>query len=415
MSGTLNIPEDRARRLVLEKQLLREQPLSEKREYALEEIASLLASVQYDPLPVIAPNHYIVFWNRLSTLTGRFQFEDLDKALYERHSLLEFFGLRRVTSIIPAAEFALYRSASQLPLSQGWAPRVQRRLRTSVARSLLRRLREDGPLTKRNLQTEEEKATLQTLFWFVPEVVIVDRQKGVFREAVYAWGPEAIPHVDFDREIDVESAVQEILVRTIGAFGVCTTSHAAFWLGCRVRDIRPHMETLLSDDSVITVRVADQRPTYYVLPEIIDRLEEAPRTRVGVQAQAVHLLTPLDNLVRDQRWLTKLFGYSFKVEYFQKKGMRWHTSILIGDRLVGFIDPKWDRRKNEFIVKEVALREDLHAEEIRLVLQRTVELAAVHRCQVLRLLDAPSSWRAVLEEMGSTEGPSGFTVPVMSH
>ena len=408
----LQLPAKKARRLVLRKQwLTASNPGAKPR--TLVEVASGLASVQYDPLPVIAPNHYMVFWNRLSIGGGTFHFDELDEALYQSHTLMEFFGLRRVTSIIPSSEFPLYRSAARLALEQGWTRRLQRRIHSATARRLLERVRREGPVTKRDLESEEERKLLYALFRLVPEVVIVKRRPGLFREAEYAWGPEAMPHVDFETQMELDEAVSQLLLRVVRAFGLCTARHAAFWLGCRVREVDPYMRRLVGQEQLVPVRVGEQRSIFYATPEDLEWLEATwGRDEGSAASNEVHLLTPLDNLVRDRIWLARLFGYTFRIEYFQVKGMRWHTSILVGEEFVGFIDPKADRRSQEFIVKEVVLRRQLDPPSVEAILTRFLELAAAHRCSQVRLLKTPPSWDPALRELGATKEQKATVLPV---
>ncbi len=56
--------------------------------------------------------------------------------------------------------------------------------------------------------------------------------------------------------------------------------------------------------------------------------------------------------MRDQAWLKLFFDYSYTFEYFKKKDMKWPLSILVGDKFVGYLDCKMDRKINEFIIKE---------------------------------------------------------------
>ncbi|MHA1813053.1 MAG: DNA glycosylase AlkZ-like family protein [Candidatus Thorarchaeota archaeon] len=373
------------------------------------EIASRLVGVQYDPLPVIAQNHYVVFWNRMAIGRKALDFDELDDALYQKHTLLEFFGLRRVTSVVPSAELPVYIAAAQLPLSRGWTLKAKREVDSEDAHRLIRRLKHEGRLTKSDLSTDQERRVLYRLFWLVPEVVIVNRRPGVFREAEYAWGPDALPHVDFEPKIDTDKAVCTLLLKTVRAFGVCTPRHAAFWFGVRVRDIKPYLERLVEDDQLAVVRVADQRPVFYATPEDLQWVTRSDQPEGG-GTELVHLLTPLDNLVRDRRWLDRLFDYSFKIEYFQVKGMRWHTSILVGDTFIGFLDPKVDRRRGEFLVKEVVLRDEVDASVAEAVVNRVKQLAAAHRCQRVRFEQTPSSWRPVFEDLSANREGSSFVV-----
>ena len=102
------------------------------------------------------------------------------------------------------------------------------------------------------------------------------------------------------------------------------------------------------------------------------------------------LLTLMDNLIRDRKWLQQLFNYTFKVEYFQKKGMKWHVNILYKNEFLGFINPKIDRARKLFIIKDIVLKRELEDEEWNRVLERIKELANFHNAKTIKVTKTES-------------------------
>lgn len=98
----------------------------------------------------------------------------------------------------------------------------------------------------------------------------------------------------------------------------------------------------------------------------------------------------MDNLARDRRWLQQLFNYTFEVEYFQKKGMKWHVNILYNNEFLGFINPKIDRPRKLFIIKEIALKRALKDEEWGKVIERIQELAKFHDAEAIKVIKTES-------------------------
>ena len=62
-------------------------------------------------------------------------------------------------------------------------------------------------------------------------------------------------------------------------------------------------------------------------------------------------------IMPNSTWLSR----TFRVEYFQKKGTKWHLNILYNDEFLGFLDPKMDRTKRNFVVKNLVLKRELRA------------------------------------------------------
>ena len=94
----------------------------------------------------------------------------------------------------------------------------------------------------------------------------------------------------------------------------------------------------------------------------------------------VSLLSPMEGIIRDKRWLNTFFSYSFSFEYFKKKGMKWPLSILVGNKFVGYFDCKMEWRTKNFIIKEKNIFDSafIGYKEIDLAIQ---DLAAFHNAK----------------------------------
>jgi SAM-dependent methyltransferase len=122
----------------------------------------------------------------------------------------------------------------------------------------------------------------------------------------------------------------------------------------------------------------------------------------------VALLTLMDNLIRDRKWLQQLFNYTFKVEYFQKKGMKWHVNILHNNEFLGFINLKVDRPKKLFIIKDLVLKRKLENDEWTRVLDRIKEFAKFHNAEAIIIRKTePIEVQIALRKHGFSEGKNG--------
>jgi uncharacterized protein YcaQ len=151
------------------------------------------------------------------------------------------------------------------------------------------------------------------------------------------------------------------------------------------------------------VKMESLRGFHWVMIEDLDKLG----TETGGE-DFVALLTLMDNLIRDRKWLRQLFNYTFEVEYFQKKGMKWHVNILCNNEFVGFINPKFDRSRKLFLVRDMMLKRKLGSEEWEKVLERIEELASFHNAEEIKLMRTESAdVRKALRKHGFSEEKKG--------
>ena len=93
----------------------------------------------------------------------------------------------------------------------------------------------------------------------------------------------------------------------------------------------------------------------------------------------------MEGIIRDKRWLNTFFSYSFRFEYFQKKGMKWPLSILSKNALAGFIDCNFDRKKKMFVVKEISIQKEKAVDKVELY-HALCSLARFHEADDLIIL-----------------------------
>jgi len=112
------------------------------------------------------------------------------------------------------------------------------------------------------------------------------------------------------------------------------------------------MEDLVEEGEVARFEVPDGKKPYYCLSEDAERLVDLEEGSVAGKA---HLLNPFDNSIWDRKRVYNLFGFNAKLEAYtpakDRKYGYYTLPILYGDRLVGRIVPKMDRKKGVLIVQ----------------------------------------------------------------
>lgn len=142
------------------------------------------------------------------------------------------------------------------------------------------------------------------------------------------------------------------------------------------------------------VRIDGVRGDYWISRNDLDKIGK------GSKEEHIALLNPLDPLLRQMSWVRSLFGYSFRKEYFRKKGMRWQLSILLDTEFVGFLDPKADRRNKTMRIRELALSRTLNEREWKRLIGGLVRFTRFHDLARLKIEHADQMTKALLRSTG---------------
>jgi uncharacterized protein YcaQ len=122
---------------------------------------------------------------------------------------------------------------------------------------------------------------------------------------------------------------------------------------------------LVDDGTLLPVAVDGLRHTRYLLAEEVPILEATANP--GREPPAVALLAPLDPLIWDRRLLRELFGFDYLWEVYVPEAKRRHgyyvLPLLFGDRLVGRIEPRLDRKAGTLRILGVWFEGDFSAME----------------------------------------------------
>jgi len=378
--------------LVLKKQRLIPSTRGKSKEDVIN-IVDSLCGIQYDPLPVIAQAHYITLWNRIQG----FKEEWLDSLLYTERRLIEFMSMRRTLNIVPTEELPYYYQGTRSVIRSGWTQRVINRKEDETSRKILQKIKEKGEASPKDFHY----AAFRPLF-YSGKIFIARREKGVFRMPYYRLFSEYFPNLKLE-SIDETNARKYLVLKTLSAYGVSPSRHIAYWIGYKVRETEEILRELENEEAVTKVRIEGLRELHWIEIEDLNKLEAKTD-----EEDFVALLTLMDNLIRDRKWLQQFFNYTFEVEYFQKKRMKWHVNILYNNEFLGFINPKIDRPRKLFIIKDIVLKRRLENEEWNRVLDRIKELADFHKAKTIKVAktESPEIEKA-LRKYGFSEEKKG--------
>ncbi len=324
-----------------------------------------LGYVQIDTISVIERAHHHTLWNRIPGYEPR----HLHDAVAKERTLFEYWG--HAASYLPMRDYRFY-----LPMmksfhdpknswSRGWGEKYGRLLET-----VRKRIREEGPLAARDFEDprgrkgpwwdwKPAKAALELLFWR-GELMIRER-RGF--ERVYDLTERVLPE-GTDTRIPAEDELGRFIVRrALTALGVAGEREIRDYI--RIGDRRIVARALAemhAAGEIVKISIEGQKGTSVpprndgacALPEV---LEQAGRMRAAVPT--VRLLSPFDNLVIFRPRLKERFGFDYAFECYVPKHRRSHgyfvLPILFGERIVGRLDPKADRKTKTFHVRQLAL------------------------------------------------------------
>ena len=347
LTAVRQISREQARRIAVRAQLL-----DLPRPGDLIEVVQQLGLVQIDPAAPIAPSAELVLWSRLG---AAYRSADLQQAL-ESRTLVELDGRIRPMEDVPA----------HLAGHEDWPPHAHTRewLRVNepFRRDVLARLEEAGPLLSRDIPdtsvvpwpssgwTHHRNVTQMLELLIRKAEVAVSGRRG--RQRLFDLAERVYPDVP---GVPVAEAERQRAGRRLAALGIARAG------GTTITG-EPHGREI-ADDTAEPVSVEGVEGQWWVDPAALERADaEDFRGRTA-------LLSPYDRLVYDRRRAQDLFGYEYVLEVYKPASQRrwgyYALPILHGDRLVGKLDARAERREGVFEVhavhQDVAFTEEMTA------------------------------------------------------
>ena len=328
-----------ARRIAVQAQLL-----TAERPTDLIETVRQLSLLQLDPISAIAPSAELVVWSRLgSSYSPRELWDAVDEL-----RLIELRGTLRV-----ADDLALYRAEmEEWPGTgevSGWKQAQARWVEVNNACRLdiLDRLRTDGPLTMRELPDTcvqpwastgwNNNQNLKMMLGFLVQRGEVAAAGGTGRSRLWDLADRIYPD---DPVVPAEEALRLRNERRLSALGIA-----------RMRGPECPVEPLDVGDVGVPAVVDGIRGEWRVDPALLDR----------PFAGRAALLSPFDRLLHDRKRMSEVFEFDYALEMYKPEAKRrwgyYALPILYGDRLVGKLDARADRKAG--VLRVAAVHEDV--------------------------------------------------------
>jgi len=357
-----------ARRLFLTRQRLTGPPLAaDPGPEAIMEVAGDLASLQLDPINVVARSHRLVLWSRL----GGYDPADLEALLWRERRLFEYWT--HAAAIVCTGDYPIHSLLMRRYPSDRHTH--NRRLRAWLAanqalrRSILRQLRADGPLPTRALEDRSSTAwqssgwtagrnvdRMLDVLWTQGRIMVAGRQG---QQRVWDLAERWLPPWAPTRRPPEREVVRLAAQRSLRALGVATARDIdRHFTAARYPGLAAVLAGLERSGRIERVRLATDGTEWpgpwYVHADDLPLLE---RLRAGDWQPRTTLLSPFDNLCIDRERTERLFGFHYRMEIYVPKAARRYgyyvLPVLAGDRFVGRVDPAMDRRRGRLVVNAI--------------------------------------------------------------
>ena len=321
-----------------------------------------LGTIQFDPLEIAGRNHDLVLQARI----GGYRRALGDSALYESRRLFEAYN--KGLSLLPTRDLPWHRITWDRARTRHDGGAFDEH--APLVEELLTRVREGGALSPTDIEpraaidwywrpTNQVRAILEAL----AEAGILGIARRDGNRRIYDLAERLFPAELLAHRLPEREQVRFRLLTRYRANGLLGASGSAeLWLGIGPATPDPsrpgrHTRTevrdeLIADGMLVPVTVEGVRAPRYVVADELARLDEAAAEVAagippGGHAPGVTFLAPLDPLCWDRDLLRAIFDFDYVWEvYVPAARRRWGyyvLPILFGDRLVGRIEPRFDR------------------------------------------------------------------------
>jgi hypothetical protein len=263
-----------------------------------------LGFLQIDPISTVAPPQQLVLWSRL----GPCDVATLDRLLWNEKKLVEWNAYIWPIEDLPLLRARMRRRSTRY----AWERRGTEFLRENAAykRYVLRELEQNGPMLSRELDDDSVR-TWKSHGWYG------SRNTAVLLEILHGRGAVAI----------------------VGRRN-----------GQRLWDLA---ERWYPETEKVSLREADRQLAEKRFQALGVRLtprgwEAHPDATDGPVSDRAAFLSPFDRLIHDRDRAEALFDFRYRLEMYVPKAKREYgyyvLPVLVGDRLVGRIEPRFDRK-----------------------------------------------------------------------
>ncbi len=312
----------------------------------MRELVKKLLYIQYDPLNIVAPSHFITVVARDPSL----RYADIEKSFTPSNGIFE--GWVRVACFLTVDDYLSLKPEFLRRRSQSLRYGERRRVGPEIeglAKEALRVIEANGPAMAHDIniwlglrpksvgawRTSVTRTVLNYL-WYRGYLVITERLNGQPRfdltERVIGYAPFTGRYHEYEHEAMLRSTV----VRLLDTLLVASPSEIAWFLGQSSSDIRRTLDQLLQSGSIDRVLVGPRRAEYVASSYGLYTVQKHCGQNDSPQPVAT-ILSSFDPLVAHRDRLELLTGVHFRADLFtpveQRESSRHYPLIMLLDGL----------------------------------------------------------------------------------
>ena len=307
-------------------------------------------ALQLDPTSVVARSELLVLWSRL----GRYAVRELDRLLWEERALFTWRAF-----LYPVENWSVVAAAGNSFPGDG---RVADWLRDNAAfeRYVLATLRRNGATPQSELEDRSVRpwestgwthgknvSQLLEFLWAMGRVMVAARRG---QERVWDLAERVVPTAPALSPEDAALAHLEQRFRQLGPMTEAGYKRVPRLWRLPLADA---FACLVRDGVLVPHAIDGVRGTWYVHRDLVESARPFRRRTT--------LLSPFDPLVYDRTRANELWSFRYRLEIYVPAAKRefgyFVLPILHRDRLVGRIDPLFDRKTRVLQVKQVYAEE----------------------------------------------------------
>lgn len=337
----------------------------------LRRVLDTVGVVQIDSVNVLARAHYMPFFSRL----GAYEPSTLDRFAWGSGRLFEYWA--HEASLVPVEDYGLFRHRMEGGRRMWWRRDELLRKRAEEANALVEYIRAHGPVVHGEIHEGERRAgwwgwsetkvLLEALF--TNGELAVGNRRSFAR--LYDVPQRVLPSKALDGpHLDPESAQRELVRRGAIHHGIGTAADIGDYYRVGTTQAKQALEELAEAGEVQRVRVRGWRDPAYL----------ATGARVPRRIEARAVLSPFDPVVWFRDRSERLFDFHYRIEIYTPEAKRQYgyyvLPFLLGDRIVGRVDLKADRKASVLLVQASHIEPGQDEGEVASALAEELRLVA---------------------------------------